>query len=233
MSAPDPIAKLETRIGHTFNDRALLLLALTHPSWTQDHRGERKNNQRLEFLGDAMLHGIVAEALYRLYPHGREGVLTRHRAALANGTFLAKLAREIGLDVALRLGSAEESTGGRSRDNALEDAFEALIGAVFLDAGHDTARRVALGIYGDFGVRLQGVDTIANPKGRLQELLQPQHGSAALRYEVTAESGKDHEREFEVALFLQDRKLGTGRGLSKKLAEEAAAREALLTLHER
>ncbi|MBL9201184.1 MAG: ribonuclease III [Opitutaceae bacterium] len=227
MSRTDSLAAIEARIGHTFRDRSLLQLALTHPSWSQDHRGERENNQRLEFLGDAILHGFAAEAIYHRYPQGREGVLTRHRAALANGTFLAQLAREIGLDAALRLGGAEEASGGRTRDKALEDAFEALIGAVYLDAGHDTARRVVLGIYGDLAARLKDVDHIANPKGRLQEIIQPLHGTAAIRYEVKAETGKDHEREFEIAVYLHDRLLGSGRGHSKKSAEEAAAREAL------
>ncbi len=222
----DPLSALEARIGYSFRQRDHLILALTHPSWQQETHGTKENNQRLEFLGDAVLHTIVAEALYREFPAEREGVLTRRRAALANGTFLAKLAREIQLDAALRLGSSEEATGGRNRDSALEDAFEALIGAVFIDGGLDAARQVTLGIYGPLPARLEGVETIANPKGRLQEIVQPIHGNAALRYDVKAVVG-DHSKEFEAVVYLFESALGSGRGPTKKFAEEAAAIEAL------
>jgi ribonuclease-3 len=156
--------------------------------------------------------------------------LSKPRAALANGTFLARLAREIGLDRTLRLGASEESTGGRLRAAALEDAFEALIGAVYLDSDFRATRRVVMGIYRDLPERLAVVEDVENPKGRLQEMVQPVHGNAALRYEVTTIEGEDHAREYAVAVFLHDRQLGTGRGSSKKLAEEAAAREALLAM---
>ena len=222
----DSLSALEARIGYTFRDRAHLILAVTHPSCQQEANSTKENNQRLEFLGDAVLHAIVAEALYREFPTEREGVLTRRRASLANGTFLANLAREIQLDAALRLGASEEATGGRNRDSALEDAFEALIGAVFIDGGLDAARQVALGIYGTLATRLEGVETVANPKGRLQEIVQPIHGNAALRYEVKA-AGADHSKEFEAVVYLFETALGSGRGPSKKLAEEAAAAVAL------
>lgn len=223
----DALSKLEARIGHTFGDRAHLALAMTHPSWGQDAAGGRDNNQRLEFLGDVVVRLTLSEALFRQFPREREGVLTRRCAVLVNGPFLAKLAREIGIDGALRLGSSEEATGGRSRDGALGDAFEALMGAVFLDAGFEAARRVLLGIYGDLPTRLAGVELSANPKGRLQEIVQGAHGSGTLRYELLKSAGLDHAKEFEVAVYLQDRLLGSGRGPSKKIAEEAAAAEAL------
>lgn len=224
---PAPLARLEARIGHAFGDRSLLERAVTHPSYLQDHPQVAESNQRLEFLGDAVLQLILTEALFQLYPGEREGVLSKRRAALANGAFLAGLAREIGLDACLRLGASEESTGGRDRASALEDAFEALVGAVFLDRDLAVARHVVLTLYGALPDRLASVESVENPKGRLQELVQPVHGNQALRYEVLTVNGEDHAREYEVAVLLLERPIGTGRGTSKKLAEEAAARAAL------
>ncbi len=226
----DPLAKLEARIGHVFRHRAHLVLAMTHPSWAQDAPGDKQNNQRLEFLGDVVVRLTLSEMLYRQFPREREGGLTSRCALLVNGAFLAKLAREIGIDDALRLGASEESTGGRTRDNALGDAFEALMGAIFLDTDFETARRVLQGIYGDLRVRLDGIESAANPKGRLQEIVQPAHGNGALRYEVVKTAGLDHAKEFEVVVYLHDRAIGTGRGPSKKVAEIAAATEALAAL---
>jgi ribonuclease-3 len=221
---------LEVRINHVFRDGSLLGLALTHSSLLQDRPDLAESNQRLEFLGDAVLQLSLTEALFTLFPNDREGGLSRRRAALANGPFLAGLAREIGLDQALRLGASEEATGGRTRTAALEDAFEALVGAVYLDSGWDAARRTVWHIYGPLGARLSNVEDFENPKGRLQELIQPHHGNNALRYEVVDIGGEDHARNYEVAVFLHERRLGAGRGTSKKSAEEAAAREGLATL---
>jgi ribonuclease-3 len=221
---------LQGRIGHVFRDPALLERALTHPSWLQDNPASPGNNQRLEFLGDSVLQLVLTEALFALFPEGREGDLTKRRAILGKGEFLAQLAREIGLDACLRLGANEESSGGRGRDAALEDAFEALVGAVELDGGIERTRAVVLGIYGDLGVRLAALEGHANPKGRLQEIVQPIHGNQAIRYEVLATDGADHSREYEVAVLLLERRIGQGRGTSKKLAEEDAARAALKSL---
>ncbi len=226
----DPLAQLEVRIDHVFRDRSLLERAVTHPSLLPDRPDVAESNQRLEFLGDAVLQLVLTEALFTLYPGDREGVLSKRRAALANGVFLAALAREIGLDAALRLGASEEATGGRTRAAALEDALEALVGALYLDTDLATARRVVLGLYGPLPDRLAGVEDVENPKGRLQELIQPLHGNNALRYEVVRIEGEDHAREYEVAVRLLDRTLGEGRGPSKKTAEEAAARAALVAM---
>jgi ribonuclease-3 len=228
----DSFQRLEDTIGHEFRDQSLLVRAVTHPSLAHDRLDGLESYQRLEFLGDAVLQLILTEALYDLYPAEREGVLSKRRSALANGTFLANLAREIGLDAALRMSASEESSGGRNRDAALEDAFEALIGALYLDSDIDRVRRVVLRIYGDLAARLAGVEDRENPKGRLQELVQPTHGNHALRYEVQQIEGEDHAREYVVAVLLQDRPVGSGRGTSKKQAEEEAAREALATLRQ-
>jgi ribonuclease-3 len=221
------LAQLEARVGHTFRKRELLERAVTHPSFLQDDPTVVESNQRLEFLGDAVLQLVLTEDLFDLFPLEREGVLSKHRAALANGVFLAQLAREIGLDACLRLGASEESTGGRSRSAALEDAFEALIGAIYRDSDIDQVQRVLRQLYGPLRARLSAVEDIGNPKGRLQELVQPVHGNSAVRYEVTRVEGQDHAREYEVTVFVLDRPLGTGKGSSKKQAEEIAARAAL------
>ena len=217
---------LEQCIGHRFRERALLERALTHASYLQDHPTAPGNNQRLEFLGDSVLQLVLTEALFSLYPADREGDLSERRAMLGKGRFLSQLAREVGLDRCLRLGAAEESTGGRERDAALEDAFEALVGAVQLDGGIEAARRAVLGVYGDIPARLASLEVHANPKGRLQEIIQPKHGNNAVRYEVVSTEGADHERKYEVAVYVLESRAGTGRGSSKKIAEEEAARAA-------
>ncbi len=221
------VTALQDRLGYQFRDRTLLLSALTHPSFLQDQPGAGPGNQRLEFLGDSVLQLILSEALFQLYPDEREGALSKRRATLTKGRFLSQLARDLELDAALRLGQSEEQTGGRQRASILEDAFEALIGAVYLDSDFATARRTVLGWYGSLPGRLAALLGEDNPKGRLQELVQPVHGNRALRYEVTHTAGAPHEREYEVNVYLHDRLLGSGRGSSKKLAEEAAARAAL------
>lgn len=224
------LPQIQSRLGYTFRDPALLETALTHASFLPENPHVRENNQRLEFLGDAVLQLILTEELYRLFPDEREGALSRRRSMLTRGAFLAQLARELGLDAALRLGTSEESTGGRERAGALEDAFEALVGALFLDSDFPTARRIVLACYGSLESRLAVVDGDENPKGRLQELVQPLHGNHALRYDVIHIEGEDHAREYEVAVYLLEREVGTGRGTSKKLAEESAARAALAKL---
>ena len=221
---------LQARLSYVFRDRALLECALTHPSYLQEHPEVAESNQRLEFLGDAVLQLVLTEALFQLFPGDREGLLSKRRATLTKGVFLASLAREIGLDGCLRLSPGEESSGGRLRATALEDACEAWFGALYLAGGLPEARLVVLGLYGPLPARLTGSLEADNPKGRLQELVQPRYGNMALRYEVSGISGDDHAREYEMAVFIQDRLLGTGRGTSKKLAEEAAAQAALETL---
>jgi ribonuclease-3 len=227
---PSPFDQLEQRLGYAFRDPRLLACALTHTSYLQDHPAAGPGNQRLEFLGDSVLQLILSEALFQLYPAEREGALSKRRATLTKGQFLSLLARDLGLDAGLRLGQSEEQTGGRQRASILEDAFEALVGAIYLDSDFATVRRVVLERYGPLTERLALLLGEENPKGRLQELIQPGHGNRALRYQVTRAIGAPHEREYEVAVHLHDQLLGTGRGSSKKLAEESAARAALITL---
>lgn len=230
MPAGAPMDALQHRLGYQFRNAELLERAMTHPSVLQERPELSESNQRLEFLGDAVLQLALTEALFALFPTEREGPLSRRRAALANGTFLTQLARELGIDRCLRLATSEEATGGRTRASTLEDAFEALLGAIFLDSDFPTARRVVLELYGDLNARLAIVEHVENPKGRLQEMVQPEFGNNAVRYDVVQIHGEDHAREYEVAVFIRDRRVGSGRGTSKKLAEEAAARVALATL---
>ena len=231
MARPDQAsATLQQRLGYTFRQPTLLTEALTHGSYLQDDPTAAPHNQRLEFLGDSVLQFILTAALYRDYPSEREGVLSRRRAVLSKGEFLTKMARDLGLDASLRLSKSEEDAGGRNRASILEDAFEALVGAIYLDSDLATSQALVLAWYGPLGEHLAVSEDAENPKGRLQELIQPEHGNVALRYEVTATTGPKHARIYEVDVFLNDRKLGAGSGPSKKVAEEAAARAALTVL---
>lgn len=219
---------LQTRLGYTFRRFELLELAVTHPSLVNENPDVKESNQRLEFLGDAVLQLILSEEIYRLFPEEREGTLTQNRKKLVEGRFTAQLARELGLASCLRVQTA--ATELADSQSALEDAFEALVAAIYLDAGFEQCRNVVLGIYGDIARRLASVLPADNPKGRLQELVQPHHGNTALRYAVVNITGQAHAREFEVTLYLKDKPIASGRGTSKQRAEEAAARAALENL---
>jgi ribonuclease-3 len=225
-SLPPSITALQSRLGHTFKNPALLLQALTHPGYANEHPEDGDHYQRLEFLGDAVIQFVVTEALFHLRPQEREGELSRLRVALTNGIFLGMLARELGIPPLLRLCTAEQKTGGSQ--TAAGDAYEAVVGAILLDAGLPVAQAFILRTYGALEARLASLQIEnANPKGRLQERFQPLHGSGALRYETAASGGADHAKEYTSRVFLADRLLGSGHGTSKKLAEEAAARSAL------
>ncbi len=226
MSGAAKLTILQKRLGYEFRQPALLLEALTHGSYLQDAPDAGPHNQRLEFLGDSVLQFILTDALYHEFPAEREGVLSRRRAVLSKGDFLTQMACDLGLDACLRLNKSEEDAGGRNRASILEDAFEAIVGAIYLDSGLPATRERVLAWYGPLKDRLAGSEGAENPKGQLQELIQPTHGNTALSYKVSATTGPRHARVYEVAVFLKDRKIGTGTGSSKKIAEEAAAREA-------
>lgn len=221
------IQALQKRIGYTFSDPELVRESLLHPSYQQDEPRETRNNQRLEFLGDAVLDLILSEELFRLFPKEREGMLTKYRSILAKGLYLSDLAERLGLHNCLLMSRAEFNNKGNIRPSSLEDAFEALVGAIYLDSDLPTTRALVLSWYGDIPSELHGHRFASNPKGRLQELVQPTLGNDALRYEVSRESGEAHARSFEVDLFLQGKRIATGAGRSKKEAEEQAAVTAL------
>ncbi len=225
-----PLDALQARLGHRFARPALLLEALTHPSFLNENPGAGPQNQRLEFLGDAVLQLIVTDALYALFPAEPEGALSRRRSILTKGRCLTQLALELGLDTALRLGGSEDTPAGRSRPSNLEDAFEALVGALYLDAGLERSRALVLAAYGPLEPRLAAGSVVDNPKGRLQELVQSLPEAAPLRYETQQSGGPDHDREYHSRVHLGEHCLGEGRGASKKAAEEQAARQALAHL---
>lgn len=229
QSAVHDLAALEQVIGHRFTRRDLLETALTHPSYTQQFpESNRSNNQRLEFLGDSVVSLILSTALFLNYPDKREGQLTRNRAALARGKQLTHLARELQIGRYLWLGEGEDANNGRDRESILEDALEALIGALYLDCGLEQTSTIVLNWYGNIEQRLRdSLSQHSNPKGRLQEVLHPQHGNQSLEYRVVGESGPDHAKQFLVEVLVLGEPYGRGSGSSKKEAEEAAAIEAL------
>jgi ribonuclease-3 len=227
MSDPaQELVEFQERIGYRFRDASLLQRALAHPSLQQDEPGA-DNNQRLEFLGDAVLQLVVTERLHTLYPEEREGDLTRRRATLTRGAFLTALARDFGVPRVLRVSQAERAVGGHERPAALEDAVEALVAAIYLDSDWEATRLVVLRWLGDLDERLRAFEHGQNPKGQLQELVQPRHGNTALAYRVIGVNGPPHDRRFEVEVLIHDEVVGRGEGASKKEAEESAAREAL------
>ncbi|HSH09584.1 MAG TPA: ribonuclease III [Oceanipulchritudo sp.] len=225
------LRELEERIGYTFQNQALLLRSLTHPSYARPGSGTM-HNQRLEFLGDAILGMVLAESLFQELPSEREGTLTRYRSILVKGRQLSQLAEEIELGRYLRIGEAEAAQGGRARSSILEDAFEALIAAVYLDGGLDAVRHCILHIYGPLEQRLAIQMDVHNPKGKLQELLQPALGNESIEYRLVEETGPDHEKRFTVEVWIDGICRGRGAGNAKKLAEEEAARQALENLED-
>jgi len=221
--APD----FETRLGHQFEDRALLAEALTHRSFGTP------NNERLEFLGDGLLNCIVADELYRRFPKLREGELSRLRAFLVKESTLFEVAQRLRLGDALHLGDGELRSGGGDRPSILADGFEALVGAIYLDAGFDRTRRVVVDLLRPlFG----GLDTRAalkDPKTELQEYLQGRHLPLPT-YQVVGTSGAAHRQRFEVHCLIDGLGLQTaGHGSSRRVAEQSAAREALAAVRSR
>lgn len=210
-------------IGHRFDDASLLELALRHRSWCAEH-GNVASNQRLEFLGDAALGIVITEALYRADPEAPEGVLARRRAELVNDRVLAEVARRIDLGRALSLGRGEEATGGREKPSILADSLEAVIGAVYLDAGIEATRSVVLGLLGPRVDEVTEGGGGADFKSRLQEALARDQDGAPV-YQLD-ERGPDHEKWFDATVTVRGRILGSGTGRTKKEAEQAAAAEA-------
>lgn len=221
------LADLQEQIAYRFRNPELLRNALIHPSYQQENPEIKMSNQRLEFLGDSILGALLAERLYFLFPDAPEGALSKWRSSLVKGRFLSKLGEQLQLGSFLLLGQGEIMTGGRNRRSILEDAFEALVGAIYLDSDLATTSKVVLPWYGDLRIHLELSTRKDNPKGRLQEQVQAKFKNGALRYEVCKIDGPPHFRTFEVALFLHEKQIGKGKGSSKKEAEEMAAKASL------
>jgi ribonuclease-3 len=217
---------LEERIGYKFRNSLLLAEALTHSSISLERKNYPFDNQRLEFLGDAVLQLVVTEHLYRLFPDFSEGRLTKLRTRVVSRAGLKNHASGIGIGGHLMMGRGEDASGGRTRASTLADAFEALVGALYLDGGYESARDFILReTVEDFALMASEPEEI-NPKGRLQELLQAIAPSAPL-YEVVAQSGPEHQKNFECRVMWEGLELARGSGRSKKQAEVEAAGEAL------
>jgi ribonuclease-3 len=235
------LSELQNRLGRAFRDEGLLRLALTHPSVAHESgaaadgvdEAQRRpaHNQRLEFLGDAVLQLVLTRQLYEKFPASDEGPLTKARAKLVNRRTLAEHARALGLGAHLILSRGEEMHGGRERPSALADTFEALLGAIFLDGGFDAARDFILREFSAAFGKLSALPIIENPKGELQELLQSRSPEAP-EYHVVAATGPDHDRVFECTVQHAGVELAHGRGKSKKAAESDAASAALKKMRE-
>ena len=217
---------LEARLGHTFRDADLLRLALTHPSVAHEQGAPVQHNQRLEFLGDAVLQLVLSRELYAKFPAVGEGLLTKARAKLVNRRALAEKGRALQLGEHLLLCRGEEVHGGRERPSALADTFEAVLGAIFLDGGFAAAEQFVERHFREACDGPTVIPILENPKGELQELLQSRSAEAPL-YHVVSTSGPDHDRLFECTVHHEGRELARGRGKSKKAAESEAALAAL------
>jgi ribonuclease-3 len=220
---------LERELGYAFRDAGLLAAALTHSSFANEADDGGLHNERLEFLGDAVLSLCVSSELFARFPDAREGDLTRLRSRLVNASFLAELAREIGLDRNLRLGRGEENQGGLKRDALLGDAFEAVLGAVYEDAGFASARELVRRCFAGRWPRTPAGELRKDYKTRLQEIIQ-QSCRELPTYTLHAGRGPEHAKLFEVRLLLPDGRSFIAEGPSIKRAEQEAARNALLSL---
>jgi len=222
--------KVEKILNYRFKDKALLETALTHSSYANDFLGDAaKGNERLEFLGDAVLDVAIGLELFKRYPDRNEGFLTRLRSEIVCERSLGETAVRTGLNQFIRLGKGEENKGGRDRLSIAADAVEALIAAVFLDGGFDEASRVALELLNGVIEAAKLGELPGDYKTDLQVYCQ-KNGSSSIRYEIIDEKGPDHAKFFTAAVYIDGRMMGKGEGGSKKQAQTEAARRALQAL---
>lgn len=222
------VRELLEKIGYEFRDESLLTNALTHSSYSSEHRMDySSNNERLEFIGDAYVDAAVGAELFRIMKDAPEGVLSKNRADVVREESLADAARGMGLGDYIWLGKGEESTGGRNKDSILADTFEALIGAIIIDGGYEEGRRIILSLLSD-KIRLAVEGKLRQDyKTMLQEKLQEKDHNLRMRYSIVSESGPDHDKTFNIEVVVGSEVLGRGSGKSKSKAEQAAARDAL------
>ncbi|WP_031388044.1 ribonuclease III [Desulfonatronum thiodismutans] len=225
----DDIEQVQVRIQYAFGDVKLLNEALTHSSYANESPGRGQSNERLEFLGDAVLELCITEELFVRYPEANEGQLTTFRAMLVNEGVLAGLSRKLKIDHVLLLGRGEENQGGRQRQSLLSDAFEALLGAIFLDGGYAVAKQWVLERFAGLWPRQMELSVEKDHKTKLQELTQ-QHCRDRPVYYLEGSSGPEHERTFHVLLKLPTGEEFRDSGSSVKKAEQNAARQAMVFL---
>lgn len=213
-------SKLSKKLGYTFKDESLLKQAMTHRSFKGAH------NERLEFIGDSLLGMVVAEALYFAFPKATEGELTRMRSQIVKGQTLTAIAKELELSEWLLLGPGEMKSGGFRRESILEDAIEAIIGAVYLDSDTEQCKKFILSLVGERLQKLDPKTALKDPKTQLQEWLQSRKRPLPV-YQVESTSGQAHNQTFEVSCTLDSGAVITAKGTSRRKAEQAAAKEAL------
>ncbi len=220
---------IESKIGHVFNDRKLLVLAFIHCSFVNENRDITTHNERLEFLGDSVLGVLVADHLYRHFPTTSEGDLSYLRSRLVEASSCVLYIQKLDIDKFLLLGKGERMNGGRGRDSILADFFEALIGAIYLDGGLEAARHF---IFKIFAEEIEAIlqKPLRNWKALLQDHCQKQLQQTPV-YKVLNETGPDHSKQFTMAVMLGNKELGQGSGSSKKEAQQAAAENALNNMH--
>lgn len=226
-----PLIKMEEKnltFDYRFSEPALEILAYTHPSCDAAHG----DNQRLEFLGDAVLDLIIAEALYHRLPGQDEGALDRARASLVNGRSLAAKAIELNLGGRIQVSESQRKHHPEPSDAMLEDALEALIGAIYLDGGMEAARDFVLRLFEDRLESIEAVSDQRNPKSQLQEWAQKHHNGAVPEYALLRSEGPDHQRRYTASVLLDGKKIGQGEGSSIKGAEMAAAEIALVQVED-
>jgi ribonuclease-3 len=230
MSIEKMLRELEMRIGYQFHNSELLRQALIHSSYSNEHRMDKLyNNERLEFLGDAVLEVISSEYLYHKYPDYPEGKLTRLRASMVCEPTLALCTKELELGKYLLLGKGEDATGGRDRDSIMSDALEAVIGAIYLDGGLANAKEfIEKFILND----LENKQLFFDSKTILQEMTQGQY-KEPLYYELVSETGPDHNKNFTTRVMIGGEELGRGDGRTKKASEQQAAYQAIMKLKEK
>lgn len=216
-----------SKLSYRFKNIDLLTLALTHSSYANQMRKEIfENNERLEFLGDAVLDMVVSEYMYTKFPYMLEGELTKLRAAVVCETSLAKLAKNLGVGDYIYLGKGETTTGGRKRDSILADTFEAIIGAITIDGGLENAKKYVLGFMRDEVTNMKDNFKNLDHKTHLQEVIQSK-SKLPINYQIIEEKGPDHDKVFVAQVMHNEIVLGKGEGKSKKEAEQSAAQNAL------
>ncbi len=222
------LLQLESRIKYHFNDPAILFHALSHSSYANEMRlSKNKSNERLEFLGDAVLELVTSEYVYREYTDLSEGDLTKLRASIVCEQTLSTCARDLQIGEFLFLGKGEDSSGGRERDSILSDALEAIIGAIYLDGGFTNAKEF---ITSFILTDLKNKDLFFDSKTILQEIIQNEDNKQRLRYKLISEEGPDHNKTFTIAVLVGNDEIGIGSGRTKKAAEQEAAYQAIQKL---
>ncbi len=219
------IKKLEDRLDYSFKNRKLIIEALTHKSYKQPY-----NNERLEFLGDAVLDLIVGQYLFENFPNHDEGKLSKMRASLVNEEGFTRLAQHIGLGEQLFLSNAEENNGGRSKPSLLSNAFEAIIGALYLEAGLESAREISIKLLEEVHPDISLDTLFKDYKTTLQEMTQALFGTTP-EYKMVGSHGPDHKKEFEIAVFIDGKEYARASGKSKKVAQQESAEIAINLLN--